>query len=53
MANELGYFSLPSACLLSETTLCLVKPSAMEHLGLVLDGITSSGGDSWIVLAIS
>ena len=25
------------------TTLCLVKPSAMEHLGLVIDGVQSGG----------
>ena len=43
VANELGYFGLPSASQLADTTLCLVKPSAMEHLGLVLDGIISSG----------
>ena len=32
-----------TARLNDSTTLCLVKPSAMEHLGLVLDGITSGG----------
>ena len=43
VANELNYFGLPSSSKLSDTTLCLVKPSAMEHLGLVLDGITGAG----------
>lgn len=43
VANELNYFNLPSASKLADTTLCLVKPSAMDHLGLVLDGITAAG----------
>jgi hypothetical protein len=43
VADELGYFNLPSVSKLADTTLCLVKPSAMEHLGLVLDGITNAG----------
>eukprot|EP00227_Mantoniella_beaufortii_P008272 CAMPEP_0197589204 /NCGR_PEP_ID=MMETSP1326-20131121/10228_1 /TAXON_ID=1155430 /ORGANISM="Genus nov. species nov., Strain RCC2288" /LENGTH=357 /DNA_ID=CAMNT_0043154117 /DNA_START=41 /DNA_END=1114 /DNA_ORIENTATION=- len=43
VSNELGFFGLPSVSRLADTTLCLVKPSAAEHLGLVLDGITGSG----------
>ena len=37
------FFALPAASRLSNTTLCLVKPSAMAHLGLVLDGIQREG----------
>ena len=33
------FFSLPTASKLSDTTLCLIKPSAMEYSGLILDDI--------------
>ena len=38
-----AFFALPAASRLEDTTLCLVKPSAMEHLGLVLDGVQGAG----------
>ena len=43
-AAEAEFVKAPATARLDgSTTLCLVKPSAMEHLGLVLDGITSGG----------
>jgi len=33
------FFSLSSASKLSDTTLCLVKPSGLEYSGLIIDGI--------------
>ena len=43
-AMELTFEHLPATAKLDgTTTLCLIKPSAMEHLGLVLDEITGNG----------
>jgi nucleoside-diphosphate kinase len=40
---EAEFLAAPASCKLDgSTTLCLVKPSAMEHLGLVMDKIVST-----------
>ena len=47
--TEAEFLASPASCTLDgSTTLCLVKPSAMEHLGLVMDKIvsTSDGDDT-------
>lgn len=42
-AMEAEFQTAPASCKLDgSTTLCLVKPSAMEHLGLVMDKIVST-----------
>ena len=38
-----AYFANAPACRLADTALCLVKPSSMDHLGLVLDAVMASG----------
>ena len=38
-----AYFANAPACRLADTALCLVKPSAMDHLGLVVDAVMASG----------
>ena len=38
-----AYFANAPACRLADTALCLVKPSAMDHLGLVLDAVMGAG----------
>jgi len=36
------FFSCESACKLTDTSLCLVKPSSVEYLGLLLDGVLAN-----------
>ena len=38
-----AYFANAPACRLADTALCLVKPSSMDHLGLVLDAVMGAG----------
>jgi nucleoside-diphosphate kinase len=38
-----AFFANAPACRLADTALCLVKPSAMDHLGLVLDAVMGAG----------
>ena len=38
-----AYFANAPACRLADTALCLVKPSSMDHLGLVVDAVMASG----------
>ena len=38
-----AYFANAPACRLADTALCLVKPSAVDHLGLVVDAVMASG----------
>ena len=38
-----AYFANAPACRLADTALCLVKPSSMDHLGLVVDAVMGAG----------
>ena len=38
-----AFFANAPACRLADTALCLVKPSSMDHLGLVLDAVMGAG----------
>ena len=38
-----AYFAKPASCRLSNTSLAIVKPSAMANLGLVMDAVCDAG----------